>query len=565
MSHELRSPLNAILGSSRLALADLPAGSDRRHLEHIELAANLMLRVVNDLLDLTRIEAGKLSLDPDQPLCCRALVSRVAALGASLRQGKPVRLYATVDPRVPRLLLGDVTRIEQVLLNLVANALKFTDRGRVVVDVRLREIAHSSAVMRMSVSDTGAGLSLEQMARIGKPFEQAADRSLPRLGGTGLGLAVVNRLLSMHGAALKVASVAGGGSIFWFDLTLPLAPEQPPAWHLSDTVFLSSDPRLAQTVATQWAAHGLSLLPPDQAAQAATVLLDVAHPEAASLAEQAAQRSQKVVRVSADATWEAADACALPLLSSMVLGARQDEQLCEDPDVTGLKVLVVEDNPLNQHVLREFLRRIGVDVTVVGDGGQAIHQLGQRHVDLVLLDIQLPDLSGWEVARRIRAMPHGAHMPIAFLSAHVDATERRAAREVHALACLPKPFDTARLHGLLRDVAMRAGIRQRVFKSPPPSSKPATVKPALLALFAQQWPALRAAVATADSPASLRQAVHALRGSLAVLAQPALVIQARALEEALLAGQAADRDKVTALLSAVDALLPPDLPAQPGS
>lgn len=554
ISHELRTPLNAILGFARLARADWPEGTDSLHLDHIEQASGLMLRVVNDLLDLTRLESGKLDIDPDQPLFMPAVVSRVGAVAASLRQDKAVRLYATVDPGCPRKLRGDVGRIEQILLNLVANALKFTDRGRVVIDVKRRALREHSVVLRMSVSDTGAGIALDQIERIGQPFERATDLSLPRVGGTGLGLAVVNRLLELHGTALRVASVPGGGSIFWFDIELPFDADEAPSVQVADTVVISDDERLVQTVATQWAVQGQQLLPAGQWAQARRVVIDTACAAAQSAMAQAAQAGCAVYWVSAGQMLPGTDVQPLPLLAEAVFRTRRDDALKVDPALLGLKVLAVEDNALNQHVLREFLRRIGVDVVMLGEGRSVAELIGQRHFDLILLDIQLPDLSGWDIARAIRALPHGKDLPIVFLSAHIDASDQMAAVALGAQACLTKPFDAAQLHALLRDVAIQAGSARRAFQ-PGQTAGEATrpdARPALLNLFASQWPSLKQGIACAPDAAALRQAIHALRGSLAVLGLTALVAQARSHEEALVAGQIVTADTLMPMMQAID-------------
>lgn len=573
ISHELRTPLNAILGFGRLARADWPVGVDRQHLDHIEQAARLMLRVVNDLLDLTRLEAGKLSMDADQPLSMSAVVSRVGALAASLRLNKPVRLYASVDPTCPAQMRGDAERIEQILLNLVANALKFTDRGRIVIEVRCKAVREGRALLRVSVSDTGAGIPMDQIERLGQPFEQIGNLSLPKIGGSGLGLAVVNRLLTLLDARLRVASVPGGGSLFWFDIDLPFDEPPPSAAHSAhsaQTVLVSDDERLVRTVGTQWAAQGAALMAPKQAelammeAGSAQWIIDVAAPMGQAMADQAKQRGELVYWVSADPVTDAGDVLALPLLAEAVFRTRRDDSLTVDPQLLGLKVLAVEDNPLNQHVLREFLRRIGVDVTLVGEGRPAIELQGQRHFDLILLDIQLPDLSGWEIARAMRSRPHGENLPIVFLSAHIDANDQRAAAALGALACMSKPFDAAQLHALMREVALQAGVANRAFQPTSTSAEASVdllasrlpdVRTPLMALFASQWPALRQSLEQAPDAAALRQAIHALRGSLAVLGQAELVTMARQHEETLLAGRVVTTDALSAFLRAVEACL----------
>lgn len=562
ISHELRTPLNAILGFGRLARADWPPGADRQHLDHIEQASGLMLRVVNDLLDLTRLEAGELEIKPDQPLSMPALVTRVAVLASSLRQDKPIRLYATVDPHCPPELRGDVGRIEQILLNLVANAMKFTDRGRIVMDVRLRAQTASQVTLRISVADTGGGIPMAQLARIGQPFAQAQDPSMPRTEGTGLGLAVVKHLLALHGTPLRVASVSGGGSTFWFDLTLPLETSvsdaaTEPAMALADTVVWSLDDKFVQTVRTQWAAYAQTLLPSERAPMARRWIVDASHPDLGQLAAQARQAGRVVHVVSADPVPSGSDAVPLPHLPRLVFQSMEGDTLRVDPRIIGLKVLVVDDNALNQHVMREFLRRLGADVAVLGEGAQVADMVGKRHFDVILLDIQMPGMDGWQVAKAVRALPHGGQLPIIFLSAHMDAADHAAADALGAHACMVKPFDAPRLQAILADLAdEQAGAAQRGFQpqvgahKPPPSARAM-----LLTMFSEQWPGQKQAIVDAAPDAqALRQAIHAVRGSLAMLGQPALLALARQHEEALLAGQQLSREALATFVRQVDDL-----------
>lgn len=556
ISHELRTPLNAILGFGRLARADWPRGVDRRHLDHIELASRLMLRVVNDLLDLTRLKAGKLDIRPEQPLSVHAVLTQVAAMASSLRQGKAIKLYASVDARCPHHLRGDVGRIEQILLNLVANALKFTERGSIVIDARLRAMRDDSVVLRFSVSDTGVGMPAEQVERIGIPFGQLADPSLPPLEGAGLGLAVVTQLLALQQAQLRVVSVPGGGSIFWFDIEWSRDRSRAePSLSLNTAVF-SQDERLQQTVATQWRVHGQAVLLDDSAASAARWVVDLNHPQAKDLIAQGRAQGRDVFPVTADPVEEGSGFDTLPLLSQRVFQHWQDESLPVDPLMQGLKVLVVEDNMLNQHVMREFLHRLGADVVILGEGYLAPELVGKRHFDVMLLDIQMPGMNGWQVAQAVRAQPNGAKLPIIFLSAQIDERDQQAAAKLGALACMSKPFDVDVLHQLMRQLASKSGTQNESQAAAPVYLQPAAQsKPSLVQLFETQWPDMRLALRQAKDNTSLRQAVHALRGSLAVLRVPELVARTRELENRLLAGDQAKPDDVAALIAQVDQFL----------
>lgn len=556
ISHELRTPLNAILGFGRLARADWPQGVDRRHLDHIELASRLMLRVVNDLLDLTRLKAGKLEIRPDQPLSVHTVVTQVAAMASGLRQGKAIKLYASVDPRCPHHLKGDVGRIEQILLNLLANALKFTERGVIVVEVKLRAITDNSVQLRISVSDTGVGMQAEQVERIGTPFGQRADPSLPPLEGTGLGLAVVTQLLALQQAQLRVVSVPGGGSIFWFDIEWQRDLSWPEPGLVINTAVFSEDERLQQTLATQWRAHGQAVLLNDLASQVACWVIDRAHPQAEALLAQGQAQGREVYLVTADPVADGSGVDALPLLSQRVFQDRQDESLPLDPCMQGLKVLVVEDNVLNQHVMREFLHRLGADVTIVGEGYLVPELVGKRHFDVMLLDIQMPGMDGWQVAQAVRAQPNGARLPIIFLSAQIDEHDKQAAARLGALACMSKPFDVDTLRQVMQTLVIPSGAPEPARLTPEPLPVAAVhTRPALKQLFEAQWPSMRQSLLDARSKATLRQAVHALRGSLAVLGVPELLACARDLENRLLAGGKPKPADVADLLARVDQFL----------
>lgn len=543
ISHELRTPLNAIVGFARLARAERPAEAVRQHLEQVEQAAQLMLRVVNDLLDLARLEAGRLEIDPELPLDLPALGARVLGLAAALRQDKPIRLYLTMDRAIPSRLRGDALRLEQVLVNLVGNALKFTDRGMVVIGAKLRARAAGQVTLRLSVSDTGVGIALDRLDRIGRPFERGHGPA----GGTGLGLSVVRRLLELHGTRLKVASVAGGGTICWFDLTLPVAEGDEPAAQ-ADTVVFSDDRRLVDTVAALWRTEGRALCPPAEAEHAPLWVVDTALADAEARVAQAQRTGRRVLRVAADvpAAGGAGPVVALPLLAAAAFGPPPDDGLAADPQIAGRRLLVVEDNPMNQQVLAGLLRHLGAEPVLCADSASALSLLAAGPFDAALLDVQLgAGGNGFDLARAMRATPAGESLPVVFLSAHLDAADRITAGALGALACLPKPYDAGALQALLRPLPRRAVAAP---------ARPAAAAVPLRALFAGVWPAQRAALDGAATPAALRGAVHALRGSLAMLGDREAVALAREVEEGLAAGHDAATLPLAALCAAADAL-----------
>jgi two-component system capsular synthesis sensor histidine kinase RcsC len=261
-----------------------------------------------------------------------------------------------------------------------------------------------------------------------------------------------------------------------------------------------------------------------------------------------------VLLVSADPVDGTSEVEILPLLPQRVFQSTGEGALEVDPQMQGLKVLVVEDNALNQHVLREFLRRLGADVVIVGEGRPVADLVSKRHFDVMLLDIQMPGMNGWQVAQAVRALPHGQQLPIIFLSAHIDASDQITAASLGAHACLTKPFDAPQLQGILRELAIRADVSGRSFVPAvtPPAVKPSG-RPALMSLFATQWADQRQAILAArDNAGDLRQAIHALRGSLAVLGQADLLAMARHAEQALLDGKVLEPGLIDTLLSRIE-------------
>lgn len=554
IGHELRTPLNAIMGFTQLAQSDDEPDRGRSYLEHIEQASRLMLRVVNDLLDLTKLDAGRLEIQPDQPLNVYRLVADALVVASTLRQEKPIKLYAAVDPNCPDMLRGDAGRFEQILLNLLANALKYTDQGQVKLTVRVKALHTESVRLRIAVQDTGLGMPMSALEKLGQPFEQAHLGDASGIVGTGLGLSVVSRLLELHGAQLHVTSVHGGGSLFWLDIEWPIDVSYTSSLKSPDTVVISNDQSFIKTMAVQWRAHGAALRVESAPLVGHRCVVDGSLKGSHGIAKQATAMGCEVIRVNSGPLDTQSD-ISLAALPAHVFKIRRQMPEQDRACLQGMKALVVEDNPLNQHVLREYLRRLGASVHVVGDGTTALEAMSQRHFDVVLLDIQMPGMNGWQVARAIRSKPHGADIQIIFLSAHVDADDDIQAQALGALACMTKPFDHHALRALLVRINGNDSAQSPSVMSHAPGGLTNGARSRLMDLFSQQWPALKLGLLNAEDGAALRQAVHALRGSLAVLSQPALLQQVRSIEEALLKGRAPDRGEVGRLTQSIDALL----------
>jgi CheY-like chemotaxis protein/two-component sensor histidine kinase len=474
MSHEIRTPLNAVIGLAHLMRRALPEGPARQQLLQIDAAGRHLLQIVSDLLDLSKIEAGSMTLciDALQP---REVVQRSAELLTLRAVEKGLQLVVDVGPEVPLWALGDALRIEQILINLIGNAIKFSERGDVRVEVNAGPVAHGGRfTLYLAVSDEGIGLSPAQQGRLFQPFTQADDRTAQRYGGTGLGLSIVQRLARMMGGAASVQSEPGVGSRFSVELSLVLA-------------------------------NG-------------------------------------------------------PVLAAPAGPAAQVE-----PGSRPRRILLAEDNEINRDVAVELLRGWGYEVDSVGDGQEALHRATEREYGLVLMDVQMPKLSGLDATRLIRQHPRGATLPIVAMTANAFHEDVRACRDAGMDAHLSKPIDPA----LLRSTVAR-WIPSGVPAAPPASRRAHTpadralraagVDPQqgvdlvggdvgtwqrLLAMFLRQHGDEAEVLLASNPPPDLaRRQMHKLRGAASTLGLTVVHRRARMLEAAFRAGRpVADCDR----------------------
>jgi two-component system sensor histidine kinase/response regulator len=504
ISHELRTPMNAIIGMTDLALQEELDDTVRDYLETSRDSAGVLLRLLNDLLDFSKLEAGRFVLD-SVPFALRDTLDEAVRTLSQHAYEKGLELACDVAPDVPDAVIGDPVRLQQVILNLAGNAIKFTPKGEVVIRVWLDERDEQGVRLNVAVSDTGIGIPEADQQKVFAPFVQVDSSTTRQFGGTGLGLTITAQLVAMMGGRIQLESREDRGSTFQFDVRLGVQThvvDQPPQFQdclVGERVLIVDDNatnrRILEATLARWsvetvtAEDGMAALASMRSAAEEgrafrLVLLDALMPgmdgftvaeqikadgalaEATVLMLSSADRATFARRcegldlagflekpVSATGLREAlADALGLP--SQSAESARRGRSSIAR---RGLRVLVAEDTPANQKLVLAILSRRGHSVSLASNGRDAIDQFQSRPFDVAVMDVQMPTMDGLQATSAIRRLEaaDGTRLPIIALTAHALPGDRDRCLAAGADAYLAKPIDAARLLDLVEELAAR--------------------------------------------------------------------------------------------------------------
>ncbi|MYM26459.1 response regulator [Duganella sp. FT135W] len=548
ISHEIRTPMNAILGFAGLGThLELPA-KPRDYFTKIGRAGQNLLSIIDDVLDFAKIESGKLELEA-VPFDLGETLDQLADLFSWRAAEKGLELLAWATPDVPLRLVGDPLRLNQVLVNLVGNALKFTASGHIGLRVELIDADAAPVRLRFIVEDTGVGISEEQQARLFRAFSQA-DTSTTRLyGGTGLGLAISQQLVQAMGGVIAIDSQPGLGSRFYFELALQRqhqapAPQALPEQAVGKRILVVNNNAMLRDMLERQLRHdgfdvhlvnsGAAALDYLARQPADLVLLDWDLPvmnggeTARRIHADAAHAQLPLVLAMTEFSREAAELAAeqagiaatlvkplhpQQLREAMLVGlglalpahpayAVQPKPSDMAQRIAGMRVLVVDDNVINQQVAREVLLRAGVLVELAGSGAEAVLMVDQNPFDAVLMDIQMPGMDGYEAAARIRSKPQHAQLPLIAMTAHAVAGFRESSLGMGMNDYVTKPIDPERLFTVLAGQLRRTAVLAAAARAMTGVASPAAAAVAPAAAAADQ----------AGAPAALDDAIAALPG-----------------------------------------------------